>query len=249
MSNEQSRAKTKPQSGQTAIAVESLGSRIVQRYYTPEKALPIEPVLAEELGVSRNSLREAIKVLSGKGLVSATPRRGTFVKAVGDWNLLDKDILNWYLAAPEFSLEIMAHITEMRHIIEPQAAQLAAKRATREDVAIITSAYHKMEQSIDNNLDEFVEADVEFHDAVLQATHNMVLSHFRNALTMLLKPNFVQFASQQTFEIKKNIIQHRDLAFAIAAGDEEKAYTSAVNLLDFTDGEIGKLQKRKKKNK
>lgn len=227
--------------GQTAIATSRLGSRIVQRVYTPAAALPIEPDLAAELGVSRNSLREAVKTLVGKGLLSVSPRRGTFVTASSEWNLLDKDILNWYMESPTESLEILGDIAELRHIIEPAAAKIAAKNATREDVAAITAAYHDMEANADNPR-RFVDADIEFHEAILRATHNSVLCSFRRAFEMLLRPNFERFQVEKSSEYKKNIVRHRDLALAIAAGNANKAFEMAAELVSFAEEKTTQLR-------
>lgn len=231
------------QGGQTAIAVESLGARIVGGSYPADQPLPVEQDLADELKVSRNSLREAIKVLSGKGMVAAYPRRGTFVRPVTDWNLFDHQILDWHLSNSDLSFEMMEHISEMRRVIEPNAARLAARRASKEDIARITSAYQGMEDNIDNP-EAFIGADVEFHRAVLSATHNVILCQFQNAVTVLLEANFAHLIDDQTFQ--QNTVKHRDLAFAIAGGDEDGAFNISLGLLDKTDYLIRKLRSSSK---
>src|SRR5262245_8606659 len=75
--------------------VDELGTRIVQGSYPGDGALPTEPVLATELGISRNALREAIKVLAGKGMVEVRPKTGMRIRPRNQWNLLDRDVLAW----------------------------------------------------------------------------------------------------------------------------------------------------------
>ena len=120
--------------------VDILGFRMAAGEYQEGEVLPVEQVLADSLEVCRNALREAVKVLSGKGLISTAPRSGTKVRPRGEWNMLDPDVLRWH-SDPDIATEkFMLDLIEMRGIIEPKAAELAAVRATKEDIATITKA-------------------------------------------------------------------------------------------------------------
>ena len=119
--------------GQMITIVNTLGTRIAANFYQPGDTLPIEQKLADSLHVGRNALREAVKVLSGKGLISTTPRAGTKVRPRDEWNMLDPDVLKWH-ADPEVASDgFMLDLIELRLIVEPQAAELAAIRATATD--------------------------------------------------------------------------------------------------------------------
>ena len=123
--------------------VEALGMRIVRGDFG-EETLPSEPVLSAELGVSRNALREAIKVLARKGMVEVRPKTGTRVLPRSDWSLLDREVLSWKEAASP-SLNHTLDLVEFRLIVEPKASFLAARRASNEEIAIIDEACTKLE--------------------------------------------------------------------------------------------------------
>lgn len=225
--------QTKPNTrGQVPFVVNSLGKQIISGAYNSGDTLPIEPELAAILGVGRNALREAVKVLAGKGLISTAPRSGTKVRPREDWNILDPDVLSWYSACEINSPQFILDLTEMRRIIEPEAAELAAMRAERSNIAQIMSAYEAMEKSIkDDDAEAYMIADIDFHDAILMATHNAVLANLRNAITAFLKVNFTVTAKAPT-AAADNLERHRKIAWAIAAGDCKKARSITLELLD-----------------
>ncbi len=229
---------------QVPYVVQSLGKQIISGDYDSGDTLPIEPELAAILGVGRNALREAVKVLAGKGLLSTAPRSGTKVRPREDWNMLDPDVLSWYASCKINSPKFILDLTEMRRIIEPEAAELAAMRAERNDISQIMSAYEAMEKSVkENNFDDYMTADIGFHDAILMATHNAVLANLRNAITAFLKINFTVVAHHPS-AASDNLERHRKIAWAIAAGDAKKARTVTLELLDqnrsIIEGEIAK---------
>ncbi|MEZ5859244.1 MAG: GntR family transcriptional regulator [Geminicoccaceae bacterium] len=105
--------------------------------------LPREVELMDELGTSRAAVREAIKVLAAKGLVETRQRRGTRVRALDEWNLLDPDVLAWCAAAGPAPV-LMAQMVELRCLIEPRAARLAAGRRTAAELAALEAAHAAM---------------------------------------------------------------------------------------------------------
>src|SRR4029079_10783543 len=98
-------------------------------------ALPPEPVLESRFGVGRGVIREAIKILAGKGLVCVRPRHGTQVRPRRDWTLLDRDVLGWLVGTDEPDRDLLLAIQEVRLIIEPAAAAMAAERSTKHDTS------------------------------------------------------------------------------------------------------------------
>ena len=125
-------------SGSTALhatVVEQIGLRIVQGDFLPGEALPNADDSSEMLGVSRTVLREAIKVLAGKGLVESRPKTGTRVRPRADWNFLDPDVLSWRYAGGVSADDVRA-LFELRRAIEPMSAALAAQRATPARVSL-----------------------------------------------------------------------------------------------------------------
>src|SRR6476660_4217498 len=79
------------------IVARSIGRRIVSGQYRPGETLPIEPRIQEEFGVSRTAVREAIRLLSAKGLTVSRPKIGTRIRPISDWNMLDPDVLRWHV--------------------------------------------------------------------------------------------------------------------------------------------------------
>ena len=110
------------------FVVDELGSRIVRGDLQPGQALPIEDSLARDLGVSRTVVREAIKGLAQKQLLTVRTRTGTRISPTAEWNHLDPDILRWRFAG--LDAKFVADVIELRRIIEPVAAELAATRAS-----------------------------------------------------------------------------------------------------------------------
>ncbi|MGI9288971.1 MAG: FadR/GntR family transcriptional regulator [Pseudomonadales bacterium] len=209
--------------GQVTAVVDTLGRRISAGVYHQGETLPIEQELASSLGVGRNALREAVKVLSGKGMISTAPRSGTKVRCKDEWNMLDPEVLSWH-ADPEIATkEFMLDLIEMRRIIEPKAAELAAKRATREDVATILTAFEEMKNNADSS-EARMEADIQFHSAILKATHNVVLSHFKSAIGTYLKAHFKHGLNLSSEEIDQDLDRHHQIAWAIASGKAKTAY-------------------------
>ncbi len=220
--------------GQVAVVVNTIGKRISTGLYREGETLPIEQELANSLGVGRNALREAVKVLSGKGLIVTAPRSGTRIRPREEWNMLDPDVLSWHAdpetATPEFLLSLL----EARRIIEPKAAELAATRATREDVAAIISAYERMEQA-QNDPERRMSADIELHTAILKASHNAVIAHFRYAVATYLQAHFnlgMPHDAADTAALAHDLELHRQLAWSIAAGKTKSAYAHTVEMLN-----------------
>ncbi len=161
--------------------VEQLGGDIVRGRLLPGEPLPTEDKLLSRYDVSRTVLREALNVLSAKGLLDAKPRRGTIVRPRSDWSQLDPAILGWRDDPAEPASDNLDHLMELRRIIEPSAAELAARRGTAEDHAAIAKAYQAM-VAAGHAIPAFVAADVQFHIACLRAARNEFLLPVAHAI-------------------------------------------------------------------
>src|SRR6266540_4590215 len=122
--------------------VEELGSRIVGGRLAEGQTLDV-PDLEAELDVSRTVLREALRVLKAKGLVDARQKRGTFVQPRTEWRLLDPDVVRWQFAGRDDS-RFLDDLAEVRGIIEPASARLAALRRDDADIAAMAKALETM---------------------------------------------------------------------------------------------------------
>src|SRR5450830_783932 len=154
--------------------VDHLGEAIVAGRYVAGASIPPEPILGEELGVSRTVVREAVKSLIAKGLVTTGPKVGTRVLSEEHWNWFDPDVIAWQSKAgltPEF----LRDLQDLRRVVEPAAVRLAAERATAQEIADIEAAYAGMKHAIDFGGD-YVTHDLLFHQGLLRACHNRMVA-------------------------------------------------------------------------
>ena len=168
----------------TYALLDELGRTIVTGGYE-NRAFPTEAELAREHAVSRSVTREAVKMLTAKGLLTARPRKGTTVQPASRWNLFDPDVLRWLLER-KFSLELLRQFTELRIAIEPAAAALAARAADAAGLAAIADGYRRMEAAEAGD-DDPLEADIAFHIAVMHASANPFYMQFRDVVTTALR--------------------------------------------------------------
>jgi DNA-binding FadR family transcriptional regulator len=168
----------------TYAMLDALGRAIVTGHYS-DRRFPTEAVLAEQHAVSRSVTREAVKMLTAKGLLTARPRKGTTVLPPSSWNLFDTDVLRWLLER-KFSLELLRQFSELRIAIEPAAAALAAGAADAEAIEAIASGYRRMEAA-ETGDDDPLEADIAFHLAILQASANPFYMQFSDLVATALQ--------------------------------------------------------------
>lgn len=207
--------------------LDTLGRAIVHGRFE-ERSFPTEGELAKQHGVSRSVTREAVKMLTAKGLLSARPRQGTIVQSKASWNLFDTDVLRWLLER-KFSIELLQHFNELRIGIEPEAAALAARHANEADVASIRQGLERM-ASADARQDEILEADIDFHAAILRASRNPFYAQFRDMVTTALRTS-IRFTNQLTGH-SASIADHRAVLDAIAAHDPGRARTAMHKIID-----------------
>lgn len=158
-----------------------LGLRILRGEIADlETDLNTETHLSRHLNVSRNILRQAIKVLAAKGLVEVRTRVGLRIRPRSDWHLLDPDLLAWQCEVGPDGLFVRS-LSEVRLAIEPLAAQLAAERASAKEIASIRHWYEEMEKHLGSR-DRFVSADVQFHAAIFAASQNDLLEQMNTTI-------------------------------------------------------------------
>lgn len=189
--------------------------------------LPPEPQLCDALKVSRSALREAVKVLGGKGLVSSRPHVGTVIRPRDEWNMLDADLLAWSLEdAPD--LKVVAALIEARQVIEPAGARLAAQRATAADLAKIEAAFLGMKAAREAaDFDAYNSADKDFHTAILSATHNFVFRQLAVTIGAALA-----YSLQVTKrELGHALPLHGDVLEHIRMRDADGAFAAMLYLL------------------
>jgi len=209
-------------------AVHELGSRIVRGDFKQGDILPNEADLGRELGASRTVVREAVKSLASKGLIEPRTRVGTRVLPSSQWNLLDRDVLGWrYAAMPP--MQFFQELSEMRRMVEPEAAALAAERATAEDLAVITKAYSDMEAA-DPSAPAAIDADIRFHRGILQSAHNALILQMGGLIGVGLLVSFR--ISSRSFDAF--LPQHKQVLDAIGSRDPKLARATMDHLLAAT---------------
>ncbi|MBC2667325.1 FadR family transcriptional regulator [Novosphingobium flavum] len=207
-----------------------LGTAILSGQYAPGDVLPGEVVFAEELKVSRGAYREAIQVLTAKGLVASRPKAGTRVQPRDRWNLLDPEVLAWAFAG-EPDVTFVRDLFELRSIIEPAAARLAALRRSKEDVRIMREALAGMRRHM-LTTEAGRAADRDFHDAILRATGNQALIVLSASIGAAV--HWTTQFKQRSRELPRNPIpEHARVFDAIAAGDGEAAAEAMSLLVDL----------------
>jgi DNA-binding FadR family transcriptional regulator len=164
--------------------LDSLGKAIVTGAYE-ETPFPTEAELSKQHAVSRSVTREAVKMLTAKGLLSARPRQGTIVQPVSSWNLFDADVLRWLLDR-KFSVDLLRQFSELRIAIEPAAAALAARAADAEGLAGIHAGFDRM-AAAERGEDDPLDADIAFHVSILRASNNPFFGQFRDLVSTALR--------------------------------------------------------------
>jgi DNA-binding FadR family transcriptional regulator len=210
--------------------VNALGGSIVRGVFAEGSTLPVEPDLAADLGVSRNVLREAIKVLASKGMLEARPKTGTTVRPRSHWNMLDPEVLVWEAAGP-LRVPYAFNFCEFRLIVEPKAAFLAAHRATEAEIAEIAAAFARLESCVGRPVD-IPKADVAFHRSIHRASHNALLQHL-SVLTAAIMEVQVEATTREPGAFERGLPLHRDLARAIAGRDAALAESTARALCEM----------------
>lgn len=176
-----------PDRGLHGRAVEDLGRRIVSGEIPQDESIDIEE-LSLRYDSSRGVVREALRVLGAKGMIDARPKRGTFVTPRSTWSLLDHDVLRWQFEVLP-SVYILEKLAEVRVIVEPGAAALAAQRRTDDDLREIEAALQALRASHDapDEREAAVTADIAFHAAIVRATHNELVHQLSGVIEIGLR--------------------------------------------------------------
>ena len=211
--------------------IDAVGLQIIGGLYAPGELLPKEADLSDEYGVSRTSVREAMRVLAAKGLVDIRQKVGTRVRQPELWNLFDSDLLRWHSEAGRGE-EVMRDLVEVRQIMEPAAARLAAGRASMDDLRRIDDALQSMTRN-SSNREAYANADVEFHQAVYAASHNVLLRQFGAVVAdfMYLTFNVQQDATIDEHDFVQDAESHAAVFRAIDRGNGEAAADAMLTVV------------------
>ncbi|MDO9338340.1 MAG: FadR/GntR family transcriptional regulator [Caulobacter sp.] len=212
----------------TTSIVEDLGIAIVTGRYHAANPFPVEGDLCLQYEASRSVVREAVKMLTAKGLLKARPRQGTWVQPESSWNLLDPDVLRWTLER-KFSLRLLIEFTQVRLGVEPAAAALAAKEAGPAEKARINVAIERM-IAAERGDDDPLTSDIAFHASILRASGNPFFAQLCELIETALR-----FSIRRTNFYKgvrlASVYDHKVVSDAILAGDADTAETAMRALI------------------
>lgn len=212
----------------TYSIVHDLGVAVVTGTYSEQNPFPVEAELCRQYGASRSVLREAVKMLTAKGLLGARPRQGTWVQPEENWNLLDPDILGWLLER-KFSPALLIEFTEIRLAVEPGAAALAAKVAGAAEKGAVASAIERM-QAAERGDDDPLESDIAFHVAVLRATRNRFYAQLTGLTATALRISIRTTNRYKGVQLA-SVADHKKVADAIIAGRSAAAAEAMRKLI------------------
>jgi DNA-binding FadR family transcriptional regulator len=212
--------------------IDAIGERIVTGQLSPGSPLPSESELCSMFGVSRTALREALRVIAAKGLVEAKPKIGTLVRAAEHWNYLDADVMAWRLNT-EDSDNVIAELYELRHLIEPLAATLAATNAKSKDIEQIREAYREMEAAADDG-ERIIEPDLKFHRAIIGASGNKLFSSLAHVISAALSINFRIVSNTPRGQVH-SIPVHKKVLDAIVDRDRHAARLAMQRLIEDSE--------------
>jgi DNA-binding FadR family transcriptional regulator len=207
-----------------------IGIQIVAGRYRPGEVLDGEVEASDRLRVSRSAYREAVRILNAKGLVESRPKTGTRVSQHAKWHLLDPDVLSWIFEF-EPSDHLLASLFELRKIVEPEAAALAAQRRTPEQLDQMAVALEGMaEHTLASP--EGREADQNFHAALLDASDNPFLVTLTSGVGAAVAWTTI-FKQRHSPLSRDPVPDHRRVYEAVAAGNAKAAHRAMVNLVDM----------------
>jgi GntR family transcriptional regulator, transcriptional repressor for pyruvate dehydrogenase complex len=198
--------------------LEYLKSELLRGNLRPGSQLPTVAALAEQLNVGQASVREAYRILQSKGVLEVTQGRGTFVST--DVINIDDTLTDFHLSDQPSRV----HLLEARRLLEPGIAALAAQRATSAEIQLIQELAQRPDQQLPSH-DEWVELNIEFHDAVAIAAHNPVITQMVRAIYDVIRDSQPVVDYVLPDAMKKGISYHKLIALAIQDGNPEAAQT------------------------
>ena len=208
--------------------VQELGRTIICGEFVDD-SLPTEAELCDKFGVSRSAVREAVKMLSAKGLITSKPRQGIRIQPEDQWNIFDPDLLRWVLESKP-SLHVLKEFLQVRIAIEPEAAALAARYADQTKLNAIENALEGMHKA-EGNSKEDLEADIAFHVSILYASNNRFYIRLRDFISTALRVSI-----SHTNPIKGNhegvVEDHSKVFNAIKNRNPERARQAMLALID-----------------
>ena len=202
-----------------------LGKAIMRGEYKVGHSMPSEIELSKKYELSRTATREAVKMLTAKGLISSRPRQGIKVLNPKHWNLFDVDVLNWVLIGKP-DLYMLRSFLQLRLALEPEAAYLAAEFAEENELACIESALNRMKEAT-SGFDDTHEADIAFHQSIMAASNNPFFIQLQSFIATSLKIN-IRFTNRNQAVTLDEYQAHVDIFNHIKNKAPQLAFDAAM---------------------
>jgi DNA-binding FadR family transcriptional regulator len=222
--------------GLHARLAETIGLSIVRGDIRPGDLLPSELELGKLMKVSRSSVRDALHMLAGKGLIQSKQKSGTKVRSSEYWNHLDPDVLRWQMEITDVD-SYLRKLFQLRFAVEPAASAAAARSATAVDVKSIDEAFTGMATAETN--EAYANSDIEFHKSIYRATHNEFFWPLAQMFESALKESFRICAPGD--HRPRSIVDHKALLDSIRDREPRDAEAATVQLLRNTTKDLETL--------
>lgn len=206
-----------------------MGKRIVSGHYKPGAVIGSETDIGQTFSASRTATREALKILSSKGLIEGKPKIGVVVRPNERWNMMDSMVLDWALQDASQAEKAISDLYALRMAIEPKAARMAARNFSQIDEGAIRRALRGMATYLDEN--DRVEQDVAFHIAILAASGNRLFFSLGELISVGLRHLFRAGLRATSEEDDRWITRHKRVADAVFGRNETSAEEEMITLL------------------
>lgn len=224
--------------GQTAI---TLGRAIASGEFNEGDLLPPDTELMEYLDCSRSVLREATLVLTAKGMLESRPRLGTRIRPRIEWSLLDPDVIDWVAGTAE--PKVVLKLCQMRLMIEPAVARIAAIDAPQKNLDAIYETFQRMEETV-GSLEDFIPHDLAFHELIIQSGENEFLGALGSIIRDAVLTAMIVLQVPETLR-RSRLELHRSVCKAICDRDGEQAADAMHKLVEAANSDVlNALKKR-----
>ncbi|MFG6177068.1 FadR/GntR family transcriptional regulator [Halomonas sp. THAF12] len=232
-----------PHQGDADALARLLARALLGGRWRPGETFPKELDIAAHFGVSRNQVRNALTSLTAAGLLERTAGRGTRVREVGEWHLLDPQMSDWLVGLERPQPQLVRELLAFRYSAEPVVAELAARAADADDLDRLEAAFRGMIETVESpdQAGRHVEHDVAFHEAIYEASHNLIWRQMGH----LLRPSIIALVqhSQRPARgddgLSDSLARHRAVFEAIKGGDGPGAARAAREVLRRTARDLG----------
>lgn len=213
-----------------------LGRDICTGRYRPGELLPPEPELCLRFGYSRIVIREAVKSLTAKGMLTVQRRVGTVVQVPERWNLFDPQVIAWRSVQLSRDPVMARDLAELRRIVEPAAARLAAARANADHKSALRAAFMAMHRAVQGKGD-YIKADLDFHAIILVASGNQYLRGLRESMFAMLHESF-KVVTWKSGGPAASLPLHEAVCVAIEEGNPLAAEQAAYALIERAEADF-----------